>query len=113
MDAFFRRGIARLPHELLIELPTLNTWPVLLRGREFIAGNEIAGNGFLAMKRNSPMHQRKSLYVKLANMSGFLAVADGGTYGIQKSRNGSRCSDCDRYKMQSVIFHTTLAGLGL
>jgi hypothetical protein len=50
--------------------------------RKIITGNEIAGNGFLAMKRGSPMHQRhalerrrKSLSVKLANMSRFLAVA--------------------------------------
>ena len=41
---------------------------------EFIAGNEIAGNGFLAMERNSTQH-RESLSVKLANMSGLLAVA--------------------------------------
>jgi hypothetical protein len=50
--------------------------------RNIITGNEIAVNGFLAMKQNSPMHQqhlpgrrRKGLSVKFANMSGFLAVA--------------------------------------
>jgi hypothetical protein len=76
---------------------------------EIITGNETAVNGFFAIEQNSPGRRRKSLSV----MSGFFAVADGGTYGIQKSRNGSRCSDCDRYKMQSVMFRTTLAGLGL
>ena len=51
--------------------------------RKIITGNEISGNGFLAMQRNSPTHRRhaperrrKSLSVKLANMSGFLAAAD-------------------------------------
>ena len=72
MNAFFRRGISRFPHELLIELPTLNTWPFMIR--KIITGKEIAGNGFLAMERNSTQH-RESLSVKLANMSGFLAVA--------------------------------------
>jgi hypothetical protein len=70
---------------------------------EIITGNETAGNGFFAIERNSPI-RRKSLSVKLANnMSGFLAVADGGTYGIQKWRNGSRCSDCDRYKLRNEV----------
>jgi hypothetical protein len=77
LNAFFRKGISPFPHELLIELPTLNTWPFMIRN--IITGNEIAVNGFLAMKQNSPMHQqhlpgrrRKGLSV---NMSGFLAVA--------------------------------------
>ena len=69
----FHRGISRLSHELLIELPILNTWPFTMW--KIIIGNDIAGNGFLAMKLNSPMHQRKGVSVKFANMSGFLAVA--------------------------------------
>ena len=88
MNAFFRRGISRLPHELLVELPTLNTFSCMIR--EIITGNETAGNGFFAIVRNSLTRQqqalgrrRKSLSVKLANISRFLAVADGGTYGIQ------------------------------
>jgi hypothetical protein len=83
MNAFFRRGIARLPHELLIELPTLNPFSWIIW--ELITGNETAGNGFVSIDRNAPMHQqyrRTSLSIKLANMSGFLAVADGGKYGI-------------------------------
>jgi hypothetical protein len=49
---------------------------------EIITGNETAGNGLFAIERNSPitpMHtcRRKSLSVKLANMSGFLAVVGG------------------------------------
>jgi hypothetical protein len=57
----------------------LNTWPLIIG--EIITGKEIAGNGFLAMQRDSPTHQqhppgrrRKGLSVKLANMSRFLAV---------------------------------------
>jgi hypothetical protein len=75
-------GISRFPHELLIEPPTLNTFSWMIR--EIITGNETAGNGLFAIARNSPTHhqhtpgsRRKSLSVKLANMSGFLAVADG------------------------------------
>ena len=64
-------------YELLIKLPILNTWPLIIG--EIITGKEIAGNGFLAMQRDSPTHQqhppgrrRKGFSV---NMSGFLAVA--------------------------------------
>ena len=85
-NAFFRRGISRFPHELLIELPTLNTL-LFMRLLKDITGNETAGNGFFARERNSlTNHQhtpgRRRTSVKLANMSGFLAVADGGIYGI-------------------------------
>jgi hypothetical protein len=58
----------------------LNAWPFIIGNG--ITGKEIAGNGLLAMKRNSPTHQqhppgrrRRGLSVKLANMSRFLAVA--------------------------------------
>jgi len=83
LNAFFRRGISRLLHELLVELPTLNTCSCMTR--EIITGNETARNGFCAIVRNSMTHQqhtpgrrRKSLSIKFANMSGLFAVADGG-----------------------------------
>ena len=70
MNAFFRRGISRFPHELLIELPTLNTFSCMIW--EIITGNETAVNGFFAIEQNSPGRRRKSLSVKLAIMSGFI-----------------------------------------